>query len=181
MTQRPPDLVGAAGKAWKVRYDPGALDETAKRLLELGVALDSWVVQGPYHIGWDHWLLYAVSLQDVEGLQPANRQYPEAEFSIEIWSLRPPDGQRTGLRRSIGDVESGKAKSFAFLTPCDGVYQFHGVSAADVNDILSKVVRMIVDGHASPDSDWRSWWRVCIENTVRHYRGEAHLPPGGGS
>lgn len=177
---RPPDLVGRVGKAWKVRLDPARLDDKARQLLDAGVALDSWIVQGPYHLGWDHWLLYAVDLKDVPGLPPAHRQYPEAQFSIEVWSLRPPEGKATGMYRDLDDVEAGRG-GFAFLTPCDGVYQFHGVTQDEANDILGKVARLIADGGASPDSDWRSWWRVCIENTVRHYRGEAHLPEGGGA
>lgn len=180
MPARAPDLVGRVGQAWKVNVGPATLDDRQRLLSSSGTSLDSYVVTGPWHPFWDHWLVYLVSLKDIPGIDPPKKSYPEAEYELAIWSLQAPDGQRSGMKASLADIEAGR-KGFAILTPPDAVNQFHGLTPDEANSVLRLVVTAIVGGRASPDSDWRNWWRVYIENTVRHARGEAHLPQGGGT
>lgn len=175
---RAPDFQGI-GKAWRVRLED-VKPRTPQLAAQLRCTVASWIVQGPWHPFWDHWTLYVVSLQDEPGLGPAHRHYEEAEYEFAIWSLQPPDNSRVGIRGdpSVEDLEA-TGQGLPMLTPADVITQFHGVTRDKAADIARATVQMIIQGGASPDQDWRAWWKVCIENTVRHARGEAHLPAGG--
>lgn len=57
---------------------------------------------------------------------------------------------------------------FHCLFPLEVVEQFHGITDDQAKQLCELAMRAIVDGHASPDRDWRPWWEHCIKNTVQH-------------
>lgn len=120
-----------------------------------------------FHPAWDTWAIQLVHLRDVEGLEPPNLHYPEAEFEIGIIAIDPeqcpidPDRIATlgGLR---------------YLTPFDLVKQFDGCSDRQAIRLAGLMVREICRGAASPDSDYRASWEKMIEHTVSHYKAGLH-------
>ena len=150
---RDPDYKGNGTAAWRVDIsNPMTAGQTA--------TLSSWLVTGPFHPAWNHWAISVIHLREIEGTKPANKQYPEAEYEFLIVSLNPdhqPD-------------PDNPTETFHYLTPIDVVEHFHGLNDVQAEELCELCVRAIVDGRASPDQDWRPWWKACIKNTVEHIR-----------
>jgi hypothetical protein len=159
---REPDKVGAA-RAWK-------LDGAALKAATDGVEADvvTWIVNGPYHPVWAWWQVGVITLDDVPGFPPANKQYPEAEWEFSITSLQAGPGcDRKTV--DIDALERGDLDAVpGFLTPQDAVVHFHAVTREQAATICELAVNAIVAGH-SCDSDFRFWWKNAITKTVEHY------------
>jgi hypothetical protein len=142
---------------------------------EQGEVGPTWLVNGPYHPLWSWWYVSCISLRDVPGVPPANKRYPEAEYELIVFSLNPdPKPPRPKVpdldALAAGDATRGLP---GFLHPPDVVFQFHGVSEQQAEQILELAVDRIVAGQ-SCDSDFRSWWTAALESTVEHYRNGRH-------
>jgi len=113
-------------------------------------------------------MVTAVTLEDVEGFPPANKQYPEAlwEFGITSVNAGPKADRKTV---DIDAIERGEIGSIpGYLTPQDVVVQFHAVTRKQVEHIVESAVGAIVGG-MSCDSDFREWWKNAITKTVEHF------------
>ena len=163
---RAPDLTGV-GRAWRIDTAPGARREPAHV-----AGLRSYLLNGPWHPAWSWWLIGCVHLRPIEGVPPAHLTYPEAEYELQILSLNPDRPVNVDEAEATGDW--GDKSIPKFLTPPDLVYQFHGVTDAQAGQIADSVLRAIVDGGMSPDSDFRSSWVQLLDNTVAHYRSGGH-------
>lgn len=161
---RGPDKNGVA-RAWK-------LDTTELKTAIGGEAPDAevatWLVNGSFHPFWSWWQVGVVTLDDIPGFPPANRQYPEAQWEFSITSLNA--GPRCDLIEvDIDALERGEIPAVpGHLTPQDVVVQFHGVTREQAATICELAVAAIVGGQ-SCDSDFRSWWKNAITKTVEHY------------
>jgi hypothetical protein len=172
---RPPDKSGVA-RAWRVER---TVEMEANHMTEFGYPPvqvgPTWLVNGPYHPLWSWWYVSCISLRDVPGVPPANKRYPEAEYELIVFSLNPdPKPPRPKVpdldALAAGDATRGLP---GFLHPPDVVFQFHGVSEQQAEQILELAVDRIVAGQ-SCDSDFRSWWTAALESTVEHYRNGRH-------
>lgn len=158
---REPDLKGHGTAAWRVDISkPADPAQTA--------TLASWLVTGPFHPLWNYWSISVIHLRDIPGVKPANKQYPEAEYEFMIVSLNPD-------RAPHPDRPN---ETFHHLTPIDVAEHFHGLTDDQAKELCELAVRSIVGGLASPDQDWRAWWKKCIKNTVEHIR-TGHCPSCG--
>lgn len=103
-------------------------------------------------------MLSVVHLRQLEGLPPAELQYPEAAYELTSLALHPhPD--------YLPDPDNWRPR---WLQPIDVCEQFHGVSDAQAAEILEGFVNMIVAGQLSPDSDYRSAWKQLLWETIEH-------------
>ncbi len=157
---REPDVVGPYGRAWFIDVkNPKIPDHTA--------SLGSWIVNVPgAHPYWEHWLVALVHLRDIPGVRPAYKKYPEAEFEFSIHSIDPLSCPKPDPDNAL--------EGFPLLSPVDVVEQFHGISDRDVVRIGHGAVQAIVQGHVSPDQDYRSVWHELITGTVGHFRQGVH-------
>lgn len=156
---RVPDVTGPFGKAWLL--PPPGEDKPEKK-----AGLAQWLINVPgAHPHWEYWYVAMISLADMEGVPPAHKKYPEAEFEFLIASINPEDCP------APSPDETGH---FPFLTPMDVVEQFHGVSARDAVRICEGAIQAIVNGRISPDQDFRPMWTRLITGTVQHYREGGH-------
>lgn len=117
------------------------------------------------HAFWSWWTVTLVHLREVPGVPPPHLKYPEAEYEFTIFSINPeacpePDPDAVG---------------HPILTPPDVVEQFHGVSDEDAERICLGAVQAIVNGHISPDQDYRGVWKMLMAGTVEHFRQGAHV------
>jgi len=159
---REPEIEGRGVQAWRVKMAaPPACppDWTA--------TIASWLVRCNWaHPAWQWWLVSVYHLRAIEGVKPATKHYPEAEFEFMIAALDPskphPDPDNPG-------------GGYSFLQPIDVVHQFHGVSDRDAGRICEAAVRAIAAGSISPDQDYRRAWRESLDSTVQHYRSGAHV------
>lgn len=152
---REPDKTGTVARAWRSRYQSEDPADAA------GVC--TWLVNGPFHPFWSWWIVGAVHLIDVPGIEPPKRRYPEAEHEIMIVSLNPEAG-----------VPEPDAPGASPLMPPDLTYQFDGLPREKVEEIVELMIDNIVAGRMSPDSDYRASWEAALDKTVEHYRLDLH-------
>lgn len=148
-TNRPPDLTGPfERKAWQSRAP-----------IEGSGRLHVWVLECPFaHPAWRYWLASIVSLADIDGVRPAKRLYPAAEYELMVAAM-----QSDGL-----DIDGGK---WPIMTPLDLVFQFHGLGDAGAKRLISSYVRAVIErGVLSPDSDFRARWMEWCDEQVKSIR-----------
>lgn len=158
---RDPDKTGVA-QAWLIPISQEAIDAHIKEWGYLPASIRQWFIKGPYHPFWHWWMVSVIDLKDHEGMPPANKQYPEAEYEFIIMSL---DGEV-----NIDACDKGKPENrgFTYLQPPDVVFHFHGVTPEQASEICDSAVSLIVNGQ-SCDSDFREYWKSMLARTVEHY------------
>lgn len=154
-------------RAWHIRETDEARAAHVEKFGYPDTGLDSWIVNGPYHPFWSWWYIGLISLADVPGVPPANKQYPEAEYELVFWSL---EGEPNVDAIERGDLEN---RGFGFLHPADVTFHFDGVTDKQAVAICRASVQKIVNGQ-SCDSDFRGWWMESLADTVQHYKQGLH-------
>lgn len=160
MALRAPDVIGPRGRGWKIATPAGAPPDHA-------ASLEAWLVNCPgYHAMWAWWSIGVVHLRDLPGVPPANKKYPEAEYQFMIWALDPTKGEP-----DPDHPENG----YPFMIPADVIEQFHGVTDEQAAAIGMMAASIVVRGLASPDQDWREWWKRAIRSSVEHAQLGGHV------
>lgn len=149
---RTPDLSGDFGRAWRVDLEKRSPEER-KSSLEL------WAVHRPGTYPFAEWFIVSVvSLKQLEGLPPAWRKYPEAEFELMVMMTDPAQG-----------AIDADAKDLSFkVISCEIVEQFHGTDEAQAKELGRLAVKAVVNGLAQPDCGYAGLWKVLVRNTVEH-------------
>lgn len=159
-----PTFSGARGRAWRVTLPP--VGERRRRDEEGTVGM--FIVQASgAHPLWDHWFVTLIHLRPIEGVKPAHIRQEGATHEFMIASA-DPTAPLPGL------VIDGPEWRPRWLTPIDVVEQFAATDDVVADRILELAVRAIVDGVASPDQDWRPWWKNAIATTAEHYHSGIH-------
>jgi hypothetical protein len=162
-TERAPDISGNAGRAWIV-----SLAE-ARRTPDHQASIESYLLDIPgAHPFWHRWALSVIHLRDIPGVPPAHISVLGATHELSILSI-DPNWQPDLAKPSLG-FDAG----VPFLTPADVVEQFIVRNDADARQLGAACVRAIVDGHLSPDQDFRPAWRRVIAETAKHIREGRH-------
>lgn len=155
----PPDFKGETGAAWRVNMPP--IGQRGRP--DFDGTVDLVIVRQPgSHPCWDHWLISLVHLRQIPGVKPAHLRSPEMTHELQIAALDP--GQPLPAVSWHPDVP------FHLLRPIDVVEQFAASDDATAAAVLDQVVRVIVEGWASPDQDWRRWWNREIAAFARTTR-----------
>ena len=160
---RQPDMIAPWCRIWKIR--PKVI-----RKKSWEATLTSWIIEGPYHRALNNWVLGVIDLKNIPGVQPATLHYPEARFEIAITAVDPV------IPINVDEIEAGTGV-FHILRSPDFVKQFHDVTEEEAVAIAENMITDILLGNASPESDWRSIWRVFVENElekIRKKKGGAH-------
>lgn len=147
---RPPDMTGPfQRKAWQSR----AGREGSGRL-------DIWVLECPHaHTAYTQWFASVCSLADIDGVEPAKRLYPEAEYELMVTAMQ--SGERV-------DIDGG---IWPIMMPLDLVFQFHGVGDTGAKRLLNSYVRAVIErGVLSPDSDFRPRWMEWCRDQIKIIR-----------
>jgi len=144
-----PDFFGKAGSAWRIKLpDPPIRPAHKATLIE-------YLVAGiGYHPLWNHWYVSLISLEEIPGVPSAKKYYPEATYEIMVVALNPD--------KPLPDPDRIHEKTSHILRPIDGIYQFHGVTDDEAKEMVTDLVKEIVAGQLSPDSDFRETWRLKI-------------------
>lgn len=144
--------LGTAGlrAAWRV--------DTSQVAGQWPAHLGGWVLECHGDIAmcaWHFWTLSLVHLRPVEGLPPANFQYPGAQHELVCIAMDPDEGN------PLDKVERGE--TVKHLVPIDFVLQFHGLDDATALRAAEKCVELVVAGILSPDRDYRRRWVQLLE------------------
>ena len=167
---RAADFTGIA-KVWKIAHSK---ELAAAHVSSFGYAdsgICTYLVNGPYHPFWSWWYVAIVSLAPVDGAPPAKRQYPEAEYELMIMSIDPSECAPDVAAIERGDLEHRGFEGF--LSPPDLVYQFHGITSEQAEQLGDRVALLIANGQ-SCDVDFRGLWEGALTETVAHIISGAH-------
>lgn len=138
-------------------------------------SLGLFFITGPFHPFWHWWAVTLCHLRDLPNVRPARKHYDGAEYEFSIWSLAAHrHGDQRPFKLDELNAVDNRWSQYA-LTPADVVKQFDVGTMRPVEErdriarrILDLAVDAIVDGKMSPDSDYRSWWKRAIDETVEH-------------
>lgn len=155
--KREPDFRGAGPwRAWRAKAE------------REGAGIAGWLVFCPgAHAAWSYWWIMLIHLRPMPGEPEAVITTPGAQWEIMCVAQAPdvepdPDEPKATLRH---------------LTPIDWAVQF-----ADVKDdekaieVAEDVIRAIMTGTRSPDSDFRSFWKRAIPETAKCRATGKHSP-----
>lgn len=162
-----PDSKSGIVKAWKVDINDAIIAAHVKEWGYPPAGVRTWYVLGPFNPVWHWWMVAVISLKDIEGVPPAKKQYPEAEYEFGIYSL---SGEVNIDACDKGDLAN---RGFGILWPPDVIFHFHGLTDDQASQVCDHAVRAIVSG-ISPDSDNRSWWEGSLAATVTHFTLGVH-------
>lgn len=154
-TLRDPDSEGSCGRAWKL--------QPAAPLPQQIATLSTWLVNRPgAHPFWEWWTVTVVHLREVDGLPEAARVYPEAEYEFQIRTLDP----EVSPTPHPDMVDEG----YDYIDPPDVIEQFHGINDRQAQALCSMAIQEILDGHLSPDENFRAEWDKLIREKVSSLR-----------
>lgn len=157
----PPDAQGPAGQAWWRPRDP--------RLIATDIG--AWLLYCPEaHPFWRFWLLSGCSLREFPGVPPATITVPGATHEVAIWSIDPNHRIDIELFR-LGTWRGGKPRPL--LQPPDLVHQLTLGPDELAEMLLELMVRMMMAGEMSPDSDHRARWEQVLNKVGADLRGGA--------
>lgn len=158
-----PEHEGLGGRAWKVPM--GEEGQRGKPDYDAGVA--TWLVHytGPNaHPWWNVYVVGTVHLRPLPNVKPPHIQFPGATHEILFCALDP--------RKPVPDLNDWKG--MAPLEPLDLVHQFIVPEDEQAADLTGLVIRHMIDAGASPDQDFRAYWRNAINKTAEHFRLGGH-------
>jgi hypothetical protein len=152
---REPDFVGVAGRAWRIHIRPEDRREKAQ-----DASLAAWHMHCPHaHPLWSWYMVTLIHLREIPGTPPVKRQYPEAAYEVIVMSLNPDYPlQEPGIIQH----------PLHYLEPFDHVFQFDGPNDAQAIRVIELYIWACVNGHISPDSDYRQAWKDMLRGTIEH-------------
>lgn len=152
------NLSGDFGKFWEMHVE----DKTDPRM---AAWVGGWTLFAPsYHLMWYWYMIGLVALRDVPGVDKAKKVSENMTHELMIFALDPMVDRR---------VQVNKRQDFYRLEPVNVVAQFEAKSDAEAREKVETLLKMIGRGHFSPDSDFRSHWRLALSkplniNTTTH-------------
>lgn len=152
---RKPDLVGT-GEAWLCPIPGDTRPDGEKH-----ATIRHWLVKGPYHPFWNHWVVMVLHLRDLPGMEKAHKDSDEMTHEFMIMALNP--GQPDKMK--VYDADN-LPYPIPYLRPLDCVVQFTCDSDAKAVDICDMAVKAIMAGQGSPDADFHSYWKQVIPATA---------------
>lgn len=144
-----------ARRAWKTNFE---------HTVETSATLSSYLVHCPnLHAFWSYWWVSLIHLREVEGIQPAVRDFENAEHEISVYAQNPEI-----------EPDPDSMKTVAVLLPVDVTEQVHGLTDGEAVDVLQMLVERVIDGSLSPDSDFRRFWKPAIVYSVEQLAMRRH-------
>lgn len=168
---RKPDLTGTANEIVKLWVQDGSracqawnceIPETKKNG-DAHSALRQWVVKGPFHPFWNTWIVTVLHLRDLPGLQPSTKTSPEMTHEFIMFALNPGKDQFSPTVYDPDDLPF----PLPYLQPIDVTCQVECKSDAHAVDLCDLAVKIIMDGHATPDQDFRPFWERTLPATAK--------------
>lgn len=152
---REPNFKGPCGSAWRVAMP------TNHERPDTTATLGMWLLTVPgAHPAWHSYALAVIHLRDIAGVRPAVKRIPDATHEVLLFALDP------GV--SLPDPDDGAHFRPAFLSPANLVEQMQALTDEQAVAIVEGLARAFVDGHASPDTDFRSQTQALLRSTVEH-------------
>lgn len=162
---------GTLHERWRAWYIPNP-DPT-----KWPASLAMYLIHAPgSHPLWPWHTLGGVSLRVAEGAEPPVLHRPTSTHEITILSWNPevPEPDPADL---VGSIDRNRAAGRnSFLSPPDLVVQLDDATDEMCSEIVLLLARAMVDGHTSPDEDYRSKNEEMIRATLEHMHQGKHIP-----
>jgi len=161
---RAPDFEGLHGRAWRIAIRPEDRQRPAQ-----AASLAGWHLHCPQaHPFWSWYMVTLIHLREIPGTPPPTLHAPGNSHECIVMSLNPDHPL----------VEPGRIQHpLHYLEPFDHVLQFGGTTDAQAIQVIELYLRACVNGHLSPDSDWRRAWRDLLPGTIEHVVTGTHDTP----
>lgn len=159
----PPEIVGAHGAAWRVDLARSRAAAGCDEDRDTTVAM--WIVFAPWaHAFWSYYLIAAIHLRSMPKLVPAKINLPGATHEVIVFALSPDH-----VPEVVNSAKNVK------LFPANFAGQWVVQERRNPVDLdraaaekIEGVVREIVEGRLSPDTDFRrEWIRRFSDSNVR--------------
>lgn len=138
---------GPYGEAWRVPFAPTRPAEHAT------IAL--WVLTAPNaHPHWSQYVAYIIHLRDIPGVPPVT-WVKDATHQFNLWALHP--------RRVFSPEEDACPTGADWLAPCNIQEQWRAESDEQAVLFVEKLLKAVLAGSASPDTDFRVWWTFAFK------------------
>lgn len=141
---------GPAGKAWVHNFPHEKPDHQA--------SVQAWILHAPNaHPAWSHYVLNLIHLRPIEGVKNAKKYHEDATHEVIVFALDPDKPITDGQHVTV-------------LNPPNYMEQFRADNDAAALEYVEGVIKEIVVGTLSPDTDHRSAWhqRFPYRNPGRH-------------
>jgi hypothetical protein len=135
--------------------------------------LDAWIITAPvWHPFWSQYMLAIITLADVPGMPPADKERPDVTHQLLVMTLDPTDGPYDA-------ATVGGADTLHFLMPGNVGEQFTADSDDQARQLAALCVRGVVDGLLPPETadapdTIRALWRSSIHQTLAHSHDPHH-------
>jgi hypothetical protein len=150
----PPAIQGSHGKAWRLDLDK---HREAFRTPPSTVAM--WIIEAGFaHPFWHSYVVSLCDLADRPGVEPATRYIENATHELVIYALDP--------KMVREDFLLNKSPVIMVMEPCNFAAQMSGEKDDTATKRVEDAVRMVCDGHLSPDTDFRSQWVALFGDSM---------------
>jgi len=120
-----------------------------------------------HHPFWDKYLLSVIHLRDIEGEEPARKDYPEAEYELMVHALNPEKNPTHKDR-----------ETWQLLRPVNIQEQFHGVDDDQAAYIGELAAKTCIDAYLFIEPEGirgaREFWTKAIAGTIDHFTNPNH-------
>lgn len=141
-----PTLIGEKTLAWQLD-----IDDIRKKKERPDASVALWMIEAPWaHPAWHSYMLSLIHLRDIEGIPPAKKFFPDATHEIVLYAMDPGEP-----RQALIDNFSLKS----CLSPPNYASQFIEIEDQYALQRVEDVVKQIVAGKLSPDTDCVSEWK----------------------
>ena len=161
-TGRPSDLASTYGEAWELRATAQRPDQEA--------SLAVWLLYVPSASpAWEYYYLAVIHLRDIDGVPPAHKDWPEAEYELMVLAVDP---------RCRPSAERAEAHKLQFLRPGNVRVQWDSTSDEYAAGMARDAVKAILNGVLPVEPEGivgaRQLWQDAIRETADHYVDPTH-------
>lgn len=130
------------------------------------------------HPLWQWWMISAIHLRPIDGVQPAKLSRPTSTHEFIILSMNPECGapDLDDFHAWLDGTRTSIPRRTAYLSPPDLVFQVDDATDEMTAEACRLLVKSFCDGTGSPDSDFRRFNEQAILATLAHMREGKHIP-----
>lgn len=144
-----------------------AQEITARPRPDSQATLASWLLYIPgVSPAWSHYMVSIITLEDIEGVPPAVKRYPQAKYEIMVVALDP-----------TGRPDANDPETLRILNPINYTLQFHDFPRQHIPDLGKALVKGFLHSDLPIEPEGmlgaRTYIALTIQKTLAHW-AEGH-------
>lgn len=146
---RKPDVVGDYARIWHLK-------RSREQARAFPAHVRTALIHAPKSHTTFHWRVFTlVCLDDMEGVAPSMRHFPEARHEFMVITADPTGEPITSVDTAV----------FRYLVPPDVIFQSAANKTISI-DAFEMAVNKVAIGSLVPDSDFRTHWEQTMEDWI---------------